>query len=206
MYARSSTFAADPTRIPAALAYCRDEVGPTLKDTEGFVGLSLMTDERSGRSIATTAWSSEASLRASESKARPLRERGSAIFGVPAEVDTWEIAMMHRRQGAEPGARVRATWTRVDTAKVDLAIEMYREVLLPAIEDMAGFVSESLFVDRATGRSVTCVTFDSQDSLEASRAGATELRRAAVHENDVQILQVTEFELALAFLRVPETV
>lgn len=83
-------------------------------------------------------------------------------------------------------------------------IDVYRATILPATEELPGFRSASLFVDRESGRAVTSVTYTDRDALDASREMAMSLRRSAVQENDVEVLEVAEFDLVLAHLRVPE--
>lgn len=55
VYARSTTFQAEPASIDAGVAYMRDTVLPALEEL-GAAGMSLMVDRRLGRCIATSAW------------------------------------------------------------------------------------------------------------------------------------------------------
>ena len=59
MFARSTTFQAEPASIDAGIAYMRDTVLPALEEL-GAAGMSLMVDRRFGRCIATSAWEPEA--------------------------------------------------------------------------------------------------------------------------------------------------
>lgn len=206
MYARSTTIQADPSRIDDGINYVRDEVMSTLTVMDGCVGLSMMVDRGSGRCITTTAWHDEAAMSASDTRVRALRDRAAEVFGGTPKVDLWEIAVLHRMDQAGAGACVRAAWTRSDPDRAAQAIETYRTTLLPAIEQLPGFRSASLLVDRQSGRAVSSVTYADRDALEQSRELAMSLRRSAVQENDVEVLEVAEFDLVLAHLRVPETV
>jgi hypothetical protein len=76
--------------------------------------------------------------------------------------------------------------------------------ILPKIEELDGFCSASMLIDRATGMAVGTVAFDSREALEASRTAAEGIRGAASKEIGAQILDVHEYELALAHLHVPE--
>ena len=69
-----------------------------------------------------------------------------------------------------------------------------------------GPISASLLVDRASGRGVTSVAYDSPAAMERSRDQADYLRGTSSAEVDVEFLDVTEFELAVAHLHVPELV
>ena len=72
------------------------------------------------------------------------------------------------------------------------------------MEDLEGFCSASFLINRSTGRAVSSATFDSQDAMERNRDRATELRNTRTRELGADIVDVGEFELALAHLRVPE--
>ena len=206
MFARSTTIQADPARVDEGITYVRDEVMPTIMDTEGCIGISMLVDRTSGKCITTTAWRDEQAMKDSDAQAGPLRARAGAIFGGTPAVDVWEIAALHRMDEAPEGACLRVTWTRSDPSKVDRAIETYRTTMLPAMEDLPGFCSASLFVQRETGRAASSVTYASPQAREQARDAATALRRTAVQENDIEIQQVGEFDLVLAHLHVPETV
>lgn len=83
---------------------------------------------------------------------------------------------------------------------------MYRTQVLGDLDDLPGFCSASLLADRASGRSVSSVAYQSQEMLETSRHGADELRSRTVQHIRAQILEVAELELVLSELRVPETI
>ena len=81
VYARTTTMQADPARIDAGIAYVRDQVFPAVTAMDGCVGMSMLVDRESGRCIATTAWESEAALRDSAERVRPLRDGAERALG-----------------------------------------------------------------------------------------------------------------------------
>ena len=143
-------------------------------------------------------------MRSSENQVGLIRDRAAAIFGGSPQVERWEIAVLHRDHRPRDGACVRATWMQVEPAQADRAIDMFKMAMLPAIEDLEGFCSASLMVDRLSGRAVSSVTYDSMESMERNREGARAVRTAGIEEAGAEVLDVGEFELALAHLRVPE--
>ena len=204
MYARSTTIDARPECIDGGTAFVRDEVMPALETMTGCVGLSLLVDRESGRCIATSAWDSEESMRASAEDVTPMRDKAAEVFGGRTEVEQWEIAVLHRDHHSGEGACVRATWFKVPNGHAGRAVELYRESVLPALEEMDGFCSASLLIDRSSGRAVSSTTFDSADAMDRSREQARSLRAARLRELGANQLDVGEFELAVAHLRVPE--
>nr|WP_219632634.1 hypothetical protein [Haloechinothrix aidingensis] len=191
--------------IDAGIRHIRDEVMPALQGMAGCNGLSMLVDRESGRCIATSSWESAEAMRATEDEVRTIRDRAAELLGGRAQVDEWEIAALHRHRASGEGACVRATWFRVDPADVDRGIDVYKMGLLPEIEQLEGFCSASLFVDRAAGIAVSSLTYDSEEAMERTRNRADSLRTAGAREAGVEVLDVCEFELAVAHLRVPET-
>jgi hypothetical protein len=204
VYARSTTIQAQPSSIDAGVAHVRDEVMPAILGIEGCVGLSLLVDRHSGRCIATSAWRSMEAMRASAEQIRPIRDRAAEIFGGSPQMEEWEIAVLHRDHRSRQGACVRATWLQGDPAQADRAIDVYKMASLPAMENLEGFCSASLLVDRGSGRAVSSVTYDSVEAMQRNREQAETLRAAGAKEAGGQVLDVCEFELAIAHLRVPE--
>ncbi|MEU4394550.1 antibiotic biosynthesis monooxygenase [Kribbella sp. NPDC023855] len=205
MYARSTTIMARPESIDAGMAEVRDSVMPMITQMEGCIGLSMLVDRSSGRCIVTSAWRSEEAMRATDEEVQPIRERiGEMLGGSSPQVDEWEIAVLHRDHQSAQGACVRVTWMQVDSADLDRAIDVYRLASLPRAEELAGFCSASLLVDRSSGRAVSSVTYDSLQAMESNRDAAAALRSAASKDAGAEVLDVGEFELALAHLRVPE--
>jgi hypothetical protein len=204
VFARSTTVRGQTQSIDAGIANIRDEVMPTVLGIDGCVGMSLLVDRDSGRCIATTAWQSREAMRSSESRVRSLRENAARMLGGTPQVDEWEIALLHRDHTSRPGACVRTTWVRMEPGQVDRALDVYRMAILPRVEELPGFCSASLMVDREAGRGVSSVTLDSRAALDRSREDAARAREAGAREAGVEIVEVGEFELALAHLRVPE--
>ncbi|MFE3193865.1 hypothetical protein ACFXHA_33025 [Nocardia sp. NPDC059240] len=207
MFARSSTIQARLSSIDAGIEYMRDQVMSDLADLPGWIGLSLLVDRYSGRCIVTTAWESEQALHDSANQVVPIRDRAAALFGsTGAQVEEWEIAVLHRDHPATEGACARVTWARTTPDRLDAAISGFRDGALPRMEDLDGFCSASLLIDRATGRCASCGSFDSGEAMARNRDQATDIRNAATGQAGVEVTEVSEFELALAHLRVPELV
>jgi heme-degrading monooxygenase HmoA len=191
--------------MDAGIAHVRDEVMPAVKGIDGCIGISVLADRESGRCIITTAWQSEDAMRASAERASELRERARREFdGEVENVDEWEIAILHRDHRSVDGACVRATWVKLPPDQLDGGIEFYKSRVLPDIEQLEGFCSASLLVDRASGHCVSSVTFDSREAMARNRQQSMELKNARTREAGAEELDEREFDLVLAHLRVPE--
>ena len=206
VYARSTTIHGQPSCIDIGITHVHDEVMPELRAMDGCIGVSLLVERESGRCIATSAWETEETMHSSARQVRPIRDRVAAIFNGPARVEEWEIALLHRDHRSHDGACVRTTWLKAARGLLDRSVDLYRYSMLPALEELDGFCSASLMIDRASGRAVSSTTFDSLSAMDRNREHARSLRAARLREIGADQLDVCEFELALAHLRVPELV
>ena len=204
MYARSSTFRGQPESVDVGLKFVRHEVLPTVLVMDGCVGMSMIANRETGLCITTSAWQSLEAERDSEAEVADLRARIAEHLGGAPVVEQWEIALLHRDHWSQDGARVRVTW--VKTAEIDHLVDFTRTVTLPALDEVPGFCSASLLVDRLAGTGVVAATFDSRAAEEASREKARGMRERLVSETSDQIVDVAQFDLVLAHLHAPELV
>jgi quinol monooxygenase YgiN len=206
VYARSTTFKDRPAAVDEAVAMVRDEVMPAVQAMDGCIGLSMLVDRSSGSCIVTSAWASQPDLESSAMRVAPLRDRAQQLFGSRPEVRVWEIAVLHRAHTTGDGACARVTWLRVPADAVDEQVDSFRTATLPQVEELPGFCSASLMVDRAAGEMALAVVYDSAEMLDRSREAAMGLRAEAVRGTPAEVVDVAELDVVLAHLRVPETV
>jgi hypothetical protein len=207
VYARSTTIQAQPESIDSGIAFVRNEAMPLIESMDSCIGISLLCDRELGRCITTTAWESEQAMRASAERVAPIRDRAARMFGGGMAIfEEWEIAVLHRDHRSGEGACARCTWFKLVNGNMDRSVDLYRESVLPSLEDLEGFCSASLLIDRASGRAVSSVVFDNSEAMDRNREQARSLRAARLRDLGADQLDVGEFELALAHLRVPELV
>lgn len=205
MYARTTTIQADPAKIDEGIAHVRDQVVPMVTAMDGCVGMSLLVDRESGRCIATTSWRSEAALQDSADRVRPLRDEAERALGASTSaVDTWEVAAVHRDHAMPEGACARVTWLSAAPDKAERFSDVFRMAVLPKVQELDGFCSASLLINRDTGRAVGTVTFERREQLEASRAAAAGIREAASRDIGATVDDLAEMEVSLAHLHLPE--
>jgi heme-degrading monooxygenase HmoA len=190
--------------VDAGIDFVRDVVMPALQSMSGFVGLSMLVDRETGRCISTSAWQDLNSMRASDAGVQRLRERGAEIFGTRPQIEEWEIAAMHREHPSTPGACARVVWVRTEPGTTDRVVDAFRGRALPMLEELEGFCSASVLVDPSSGQAVVTSLYESRQAIDASRARAEEIRTTASGQAGAEVVDVAEFELAVAHLKVPE--
>src|SRR3712207_1269848 len=142
MYARSTTLTADPQRMDDGIRMVRDEIMPAVQSMPGCLGLSMLCDRETGRSIVTTSWDSAESMAATADRVMDMRQRALDAFGGrDMSVDAWEIAAMHRLHTPGDDACARVTWTRGDAARLEDMLDVFRMSMITEMEDVPGFCS-----------------------------------------------------------------
>jgi heme-degrading monooxygenase HmoA len=207
MFARSTGVRGNPTKLDAGIVYVRNEVLPTIGQQEGCTGLSMLTDRDSGRCIVATAWADEHAMRATAEEARALRHRlVHTLGGEHADVQEWEIAVLHRDRPAGDGAGAQVTWARISPNHMDDLLDAYRHNLMPKLQELPGFCSVSMLVDRRNSRTVSVTSFENRDAAGLVRKHARTLREQFAQAMGAKIVDVAEMDLVLAHLHAPEAV
>ncbi|MBB3674316.1 hypothetical protein [Modestobacter versicolor] len=207
MYARTATLRGNPRTVDQAIAFVRDEWLPSTTGLDGCTGMSMLVGHRSGRCIVTTGWETEQSMLASADGMRASRARLGKILGAVPVVGQWEVAVMHRARPSGERSAARVTWSALrDPATMDEDIATFRVTLLPRIEELVGFSSVSLMVDRLAGRAVAAVTYVDHEAMSAAAQQADVLQAEYAREMGGRITEVAELDLVVAHLRIPETV
>jgi quinol monooxygenase YgiN len=206
MYARSTTVQGNPQSLDDAITYLRDEVMPAVQEMEGCIGMSLMCDRDSGRCIATTAWETEEAMHNSESAVHDKRRRFAEMLGGTPEVKEWEIALLHRTHHAPEGACCRVLWSQGNPDDVERVMDSIRMNLLSRMEDLPGFCSVSMLLDSDNGRASMAVVYESRQAMDRALEQAKPLRQEFEQQSGWRFTEIAEMDLALAHLRVPETV
>jgi heme-degrading monooxygenase HmoA len=209
MYARSTTFRGNPNAIDDGIAYTRDTVLPTVQQMAGCVGLSMLVDRHTGRCVVTTSWDDAEAMRRGAAADRPLRATTiSTVGGVEseAEVVEWAVGVLHRVRPAPQRAACRVIRTRGPIGQTDRVIEGFRTNIAPRIDDLPGFCSVSLLVAPEIGRCAVATVYEDRQTMNRAKGQAQAMREEFTTHMGMHITGVAEFDLALAHLRVPETV
>ena len=205
MYARSTTVRGNTQAMDDGIAYVRDTVMPAVQEMDGCVGLSMLCDRETGRCIVTTSWADADAMRAATEDVHPIRLM-QALGAQGLDIQEWEIAVLHRERPAGDGAGAQVTWARIPPNHLNELLDAYRHNLMPRLQELMGFDSLSMLVDRRTGRTVSVTAFESRDALALVRKQARHLREQFAQAMGARITDIAEMDLAVAHLRVPETV
>jgi quinol monooxygenase YgiN len=207
MYARTTTVRGNPRAVDEAIAFVRDAWLPSTTQLDGCTGLSMLVGRRSGRCIVTSGWTDEQAMLGSAESMRGSRAQLGRILAAVPVVAQWDIAVLHRIQPTGPDAVCRVIWSsRPDPAALDDDVATFRMALLPRIEELIGFCSASLMIDRVSGATVLAVAYADREAMLVAGQRADALRAEYARAMGGRITEVTDLDLVLAHLRVPATV
>ena len=205
MYARSSTFRGDPSAIDDGIAYTRDKVLPAVRQMDGCLGLSLLVDRHTGRCIATTSWTDADAMHRSAEAMRGIRETAiRAVHGEDSDVEEWSIDVLHRVRTAPEGAGTRVIRTRGQAGPMDRIVEGFRTIVVPRAEQLPGFCSTSLLVDHDLGRCAIATPYADRQTMSQAKGQGVAIREEFIDRMGMHVVDVAEYDLAIAHLRVPE--
>ncbi len=207
MYARTTTFSGDPSALDDGIAYVRDKALPAIRDMDGCLGLSMLADRHTGRCIVTTSWEDAAAMHRSAEPIRGLRDTAfHTLRGVAREtqVEEWSIDVLHRKRTAPEGAAVRVLRTRGPAGPLDHVVEGFRTIVVPRAELLPGFCSISFLVDHENGRSAIAGTYESRQTMNRAKGQALAIREEFLERMGMHVVDVAEYDLVVAHLRVPE--
>jgi heme-degrading monooxygenase HmoA len=205
MHARTTTVRGDPRAVDDGIAFAHSDVWPRLERMDGCVGMSMLADRGQGRCIVTAAWATEDAMRASADDVQEVRRQLDEVLRAEqVDIAEWEIAVLHRSRPPGEAACVRVIWSDVPAGQADRMIDVFRMSLLPRLDDLPGFCSVSLLVDRLSHRAVAAVTYENRAAMDRAREQGAALRNEFSQAMGSTVTEVAEFDLALAHLRVPE--
>ena len=205
MYARSTSIRSNPDKLDDGIAYVTKGVLPTIGQSEGCIGLSMLTNRDDGRCIVTTSWRDEQSMRATAEDARTLRHHlQHTLGGEHADVQEWDIAVLHRVHSAPEGAATRVIRARGPAGKMDRVAEGFRTIVVPRAEQLPGFCSTSLLINHDEGRCAIATTYENRQTMSRAKGQAVAIREEFLDRMGVHVAEIAEFDLVIASLRVPE--
>ncbi|MFB7370650.1 hypothetical protein ACFC0D_12510 [Streptomyces sp. NPDC056222] len=193
----------DPAKLDAAVDATASEGRALVSELPGFRGMGLFVDRELGKLLTATWWDDEKSRQDSDEQLRERRATELAPFAQTAAVDNWEAVVAKPPRSVGPGAWFRLARLEFDPADTDLLANFFREVALPRLDALPGFVGGSLLVDRAKGRASVGVVWSDRDALAASRAGVAALRGEAGAQARVITRSIEEFEVVFAGVTPP---
>ena len=83
-----------------------------------------------------------------------------------------------------------------DSGKIDDAIKVINEKILPALKGLDGFMAANFLVDRSAGKLVAVAFYDSEAALEGSAEAVKPMRAEVAEAMNGNVISTESYELA----------
>jgi heme-degrading monooxygenase HmoA len=168
---------ADPVLLGNSVGYMEREVRPAVESQPGSLGMSLLANPELGVAILESFWASGDALRDSEAMTAPSRREAVQRARAKVTVERYQIPVFEQEAFSGAGAGVRLTRMDVQpSAAMDVplsavedAIATFGDTAVPWLADTDGFCSALLFVDWASGHSISQTVWRDPQALAASQ-------------------------------------
>ncbi len=91
--------------------------------------------------------------------------------------------------------QARVSTTQGDAGKIDDAVKLINEKIIPALKGLQGFTAINFLADRSTGKLVTVAFFDDEAALEGSVEAVGPMRTEVADAMGGKIVSVESYEL-----------
>jgi hypothetical protein len=178
MHARVTRFKGAPENFDRNVEIVKSQALPALQKIPGFQGCYILGDRKAGNSIGVFFFDSAESLASSRDAANKIREGAmQATASEVQSVEEFEVIADSGQKVSRTANAARVGTQKLDPARIDEGREAIKARGIPAIQQFSGNQGAVFMVDRASGLGFTLTLFDNSASLDASREGATQLRK-----------------------------
>jgi heme-degrading monooxygenase HmoA len=201
MFVRTNFLTGEVSRAEQGVEHLRDVVAPALAEQPGNLGLLVLLDRGTGRSVVASYWTDQAAMRASQDAVASLRDNAARVIGAgDVRVESYEAVLVPRQPPPEPGRHVRLTHLAARPEDRAAVISFVESDVTPALERAAGFQGVLLLV-AADGRGIAASAWNSRADLDASAGLAGELRSDTRDKTGASVTGVDSYEVVLNTLR-----
>ncbi|WP_395296953.1 hypothetical protein ACF9IK_28580 [Kitasatospora hibisci] len=195
MYVRTGYFTGDPGRIDRTLGALDTESVGLLSAQPGYRGYGLFANRELGVIMMGSWWDSAQHERDSAERLRQRRDELLAQFAGSAAIEVLEAAAVSPPAPVAPGGGFRLVRFDFDPERGDELVEGFRAGALPALQQMDGFVSAALLLNRAVARGSVGAVFADRAALAASRAPQAAARAKVTAATGAIVRSLEEFEV-----------
>lgn len=202
---RLSMITADALEFDACLNYLESEVRPALAGEPGSMGLSLLASTAADAAIFGSVWALPEWMTASDDTEAPLRGELARRAGGSLTVETYEIPVFERHARMRAGQAVRLARMSVAPSRVDDAIHVVGDTVVPLLTENPGFRSALLFADPGSGHLISETVWLESRTRAASPNVPAIMRTELLDEAHFEAGPVEDYSLAFSTVWDPES-
>lgn len=195
MFGRVTKFDVAPEKADAAIDYGNNTVRPAVLALGGL-GLTMLTDRKTGHGYAITWWKDEVAAKGSDTEANKIRDAfKQALSATVLDVHTYEVVVDVDLHKATPVA-ARLTAGLGDPARNDDLINLVKSTIIPRVQAQAGFCRWCSLLDRKSGQGLNLTFWDSIAARDADPAILNQNRDTAMQTIGMKLDATEYFEVS----------
>jgi hypothetical protein len=91
----------------------------------------------------------------------------------------------------------RLAWSRIGTERIDEAVRVYRETILPALRTKTGFLGAVVLADRTGGEGIASSYWQTAETMATSEEIRAASQAITAQTADSEVLEIDRFEILL---------
>ena len=196
MHARMVRTKGSPDQIPKAKEVLEGKVVPAVQQFPGFQGAYWLVNRDTGEALGYFFYGTKDDLDATRERGAQLRDAVVAEIGSEMTgVEEFEIIVDTGKKIHHAATHARLAEFEAEPARIDEAVKMLEEFVLPSARKLPGFQGGVWMLDRITGKGIGLTLYDSAANIAASRQAAEAIRQQSQSSAPVRVSDFREFEI-----------
>jgi hypothetical protein len=114
---------------------------------------------------------------------------------IPAVVAACRIGFVDQKKGQTMAMQARISTIEGDAGKIDDAVRIINEKIMPALKSLKGFTAANFLADRSTGKLVAVAFYADEAALEASAEAVRPMRTEVAEVMNGKVVGFDSYEL-----------
>ena len=166
MRARFNIAQIEPGKYDDAAKLFKETVAPAISSAPGNAGSVYALDGTNNQAIAIALWETESDMEAFPGPVQENPSLAAGIFSTP-ERAFYDVSIMDRPERVTAATRVRVNRCKIQPGKLDEAIRLFNDSIIPTVRDRKGNVSAWLLTNAASSEIVAVAFWASDEEMMA---------------------------------------
>ena len=149
---------------------------PTMGPAEYNQTLSVnralsVNDFLTGKGVSITIWETQADMEATEGSGWYQEQiaKFESVFAGPPVREVYEVSAGEATLGKSEATHARVNYRQIQPDRMDEAISIYQDTVIPAVSAQNGFVGEMVLTGGSSGKLVAIALWESEADMRASQ-------------------------------------
>jgi len=166
MRARFNIAQIEPGKIEDATRLFKETVAPAISSAPGNHGLVVAIDDTNNMAIAIALWESDSDMEAFPGPISANPSLAAGILNAP-EREFYDVSITDRLESVGVATRVRINRRKIQAGKLDEAIRLFNDSIIPTVKERKGNLGSFLLTDSASSELIAVAFWASDGEMMA---------------------------------------